>query len=169
MSVPLPSLFDVRFHYPILAVAALRGRDGRLRAGSGIVAGFTVGLYAPLLESGNGSVLAEGVGLRLHCAADLLEHHSTDTFPGGRSDKKCQFCSKKDANSSELQMLSYTPRRRISQFIWIPPSQTLLVLHAALLSGRQRYCLIDLSLRQNFANWFSVGVVLRGLGAQRFP
>jgi hypothetical protein len=45
----------------------------------------------------------------------------------------------------------------------------LLGLHAALLNGRQRYCLIELSLRQNFANWFSVGVVLRGLGAQRFP
>jgi SWIB/MDM2 domain len=38
----------MRFHYPILAVAALRGRDGRLRAGSGIVAGVTVGLYDAL-------------------------------------------------------------------------------------------------------------------------
>jgi hypothetical protein len=83
----------MRFHYPILAVAALRGRDGRLRAGSGIVAGVTVGLYAPLLESGNGSVLAAGVGLRLHCAADPLEHHSTDTFPGGpfRQEKPVLF------------------------------------------------------------------------------
>ena len=120
-----------------------------------------MGLYAPLLESGNGSVLAAGVGLRLDCAAD--------PFPAARSGKKCQFCSKKDLNSSELQMLCYTPRRRISQFIWIWPSPTLLGLHAALLNGRQRYCLIELSLRQNFANWFSVGVVLRGLGAQRFP
>ena len=88
---------------------------------------------------------------------------------GARSGKKCQFCSKKDVNSSELQMLSYTPRRSISQFIWIWPSPTLLGLHAALLSGRQRFCLIELSLRQNFANWFSVGVCSPRLGAQRFP
>jgi hypothetical protein len=117
---------------------------------------------APFLESGQWIRLGGRRRLRLHCAADPLEHNSTDTFPAARSGKKCQFCSKKDLNSSELQKLSYTPRRSISQFIWIWPSPTLLGLHAALLSGRQRYCLIELSLRQNFANWFSVGVVLRG-------
>jgi hypothetical protein len=49
--------------------------------------------------------------------ADPLEHQSIDTFPGARFGKKCQFCSKKDVNSYELQILSYTPRRRIGQFI----------------------------------------------------
>jgi hypothetical protein len=89
---------------------------------------------APFLESGQWIRLGGRRRLRLHCAADPLEHHSTDTFPAARSGKKCQFCSKKDLNSSELQMLSYTPRRSISQFIWIWPSPTLLGLHAALLS-----------------------------------
>jgi hypothetical protein len=132
---------------------------GRSRVGSGIVAGVTVGLLRAVAWIRLGGRRRTPFALcRRRFGAPLHRH-----LPGGSVPPRNASSVPRRTSTAPNYRCSAT--RRGEESTNLSGSGlvlTLLGLHAALLSGGQRYCLIELSLRQNFANWFSVGAVLRG-------